>query len=116
LSIWQQNLNKSLNAQLDLLNSLDPRKYDIVAVQEPWLDKLGRMRASGKWEVVYPTRHTDKPGKIRSILFISKNISTDSWTDIDTGMQGISAIHLRHDNGDIDIFNVYNDCSHSQAL
>ena len=42
LWIWQQNINQSLEGQLDLLHSLKADRYDIVAIQEPHIDFLGR--------------------------------------------------------------------------
>ena len=39
--IWQQNINRSVEGQLDLLHSLETNKYDIVAIQEPHVDFLG---------------------------------------------------------------------------
>jgi hypothetical protein len=56
LRIWQQNLNRSLEGQLDLLQSLKDNDYDIVALQEPHIDFLGRTRANPHWTVVYPKR------------------------------------------------------------
>ena len=38
LQIWQQNINKSLEGQLDLLQSLKENNYDIVAIQKPHID------------------------------------------------------------------------------
>ncbi|KIJ39724.1 hypothetical protein M422DRAFT_174834, partial [Sphaerobolus stellatus SS14] len=84
LKIWQQNTNRSLLAQTELINSLPVDEFDIVALQEPWLDWLGRTRASRHWEVVYPTRHRDNPRDTRAIILINKHISTNCWTDIDT--------------------------------
>ncbi|KIJ27730.1 hypothetical protein M422DRAFT_271092, partial [Sphaerobolus stellatus SS14] len=94
----------------------DVAKYDIIALQEPWLDRLGRTRANKYWEVIYPIRHRDQPDKTRSILLINKNISTNCWTDIDTGSQDVTAIWLEHGTGSLDIFNIYNDCTHSRSL
>lgn len=99
-----------------MITSLDPKDHDIIALQELWLDHLGRTRASRHWTVVYPTLHLDKPGSTCSLMLINKNLPTDSWTDIETGSQDITAIRLQHGNGYLDIFNIYNDCNHSRSL
>ena len=46
LCIWKQNINRSLEGQLDLLQSLKADKYNIVAIQEPHIDFLGHTRAN----------------------------------------------------------------------
>ena len=61
LQIRQQNVNKSLMAVLDLLNSALPEKSDIITIQEPYIDFLGNARANPKWYTVYPkTYYSDK--------------------------------------------------------
>ena len=41
LQIWQQNINQSLEGQLDLLQSLKANNYDVVVIQELHIDFLG---------------------------------------------------------------------------
>src|ERR1700733_13261664 len=57
LRIWQQNLNRSLEGQLDLLQSLKAADYDLVMLQEPCIDFLGRTRSNLHWMVIYPRQH-----------------------------------------------------------
>ena len=45
ITIQKQNTNKSLIAQLDMLQQLDPEKLDITAVQEPYLDVRSKCTA-----------------------------------------------------------------------
>ena len=71
LRIWQQNINRSLEGQLDLLQSLQANKYDIVVIQEPHVDFLGRTRANPYWLVIYPRLHLDNPKKTRSVTLIN---------------------------------------------
>ncbi|KII91391.1 hypothetical protein PLICRDRAFT_105097, partial [Plicaturopsis crispa FD-325 SS-3] len=54
LKIWQQNLNKSSKAHFDLINSAVHKDYDILAIQEPYLDSFANTKATSKWRVVYP--------------------------------------------------------------
>ena len=70
LRIWQQNLNQFLEGQLDLLQSLKDDNYNIVALQEPHIDFLGRTRANPHWTVIYPKRHLADPNKTRSIILM----------------------------------------------
>jgi len=112
-TICQQNPNKNLNAQLDLLHYLDPKDYDIIAMQEPWIDHLGHTRAGPRWEVQH---HLDNPKKTRAALLINKKISTNTWIDIPTGSQDVSAVKFTKDQEDLYLFNIYNDCNNSDSL
>ncbi len=38
LRVWQQNLNKSNVAQQDMLSKIFTTDYDIIALQEPYID------------------------------------------------------------------------------
>lgn len=100
LRIWQQNINKSLIGQLDLLNMVDSQKYDIIAFQEPHVDFQNDSRATAKWRSILPTPYnTDQSRRMRSI---------DSYD--------ITAIRISGPEYDLFLFNVYNDCTHSQSI
>ena len=66
LRIWQQNLNKSPDAQSDLIHKIND--YDIMLIQEPYIDFLGNNRATRAWTTLYPTRHRDEA----SVLVIGR--------------------------------------------
>jgi hypothetical protein len=55
VKIWQQNLAKSNTAQQEMIAAATPNKWNILALQEPWIDHLGKTRANPKWSMVYPT-------------------------------------------------------------
>src|SRR5258707_10057690 len=55
VKIWQQNLGKSNIAQQEMIVAATPSKWDILALQEPWIDPLGNTRANSKWCIIYPT-------------------------------------------------------------
>ena len=63
LWIRQQNVNKSLVAQGDLLHQLDPKEFEIVAIQEPYLDCNHNMRANLHWYTLHPKEHYVEPEK-----------------------------------------------------
>src|ERR1700761_8529581 len=80
LRIWQQNVNRSLVAQLDLINNADPQHYDIIAIQEPHIDFQNDMRASQKWRAVLPTPYSaDKDMRMRSCTLINAELNSVEW-------------------------------------
>ena len=77
LRVRQQNINKSLTATSEMLPKCSPDQYDILAIQEPHIDFLGNARAMPNWYSVYPdTHYREKEKRTRSMLLISKTIST----------------------------------------
>jgi hypothetical protein len=69
----QQNVNKSLISQLDLLVSLKHNTYDITAIQEPYIDFNGKSQANRQWITVYPNTHNDHPQATRALILINTN-------------------------------------------
>ena len=63
LQIQQQKVNKSSVVQGDFLHQLDPRLFNIEAIQEPYLDHNHNTHASPHWYTVYPKEHYVQPEK-----------------------------------------------------
>ena len=116
LQIWQQNLNRSLEGQLDLLHSLKAEKYDVVMIQEPHIDFLGHTRANLHWLVLYPTNHLDNPKKTRSVILINCNILTNNWEGLNIISNNVMGVHLHGQFGAIYLFNIYNECGNNESL
>src|SRR3984957_13397574 len=80
LCIWQQNTHKSQTAQDYVINTARPEDWDIIALQDPWIDTLGRSRASQYWRVIYPANYyKEEKTRVRSVLLINTNICTDCY-------------------------------------
>jgi exonuclease III len=116
LRIWQQNLNKNLGAQHDVLHSADPQKFDIIALQELHIDFLGRTRANPHWYVIYPTDHLQNQKATRSVILVNKKSATSSWAQIAVQSQDVTALKISGKGVEISLYNIYNDCNHSAAL
>ncbi|KZT18523.1 hypothetical protein NEOLEDRAFT_1080091 [Neolentinus lepideus HHB14362 ss-1] len=64
LCILQENLNKSLIATFDLLNQPNLHKnWDIILIQEPYIDTFKNAKATRAWTVIYPTNHLNRSEK-----------------------------------------------------
>ena len=116
LQIWQQNLNRSLEGQLDLLHSLKANEYNIVVIQEPHIDFLGCTRANPHWTVMYPNKHLDNPAKTRSVILINCNILTNNWDGINLVSNNVTGVCLHGQFGVIHILNIYNNCENNRSL
>src|SRR6266481_4376798 len=120
MCIWQQNLNKSDKAHYDLINTPLHKSWDILALQEPYIDKLGNTKANSQWHVVYPTSHLANDVTCRSVMLLNAAqpaLDINSWTQIHVAdTNDITAIQLQTSKGRVTIFNIYNDCHHSNML
>src|SRR5882724_3205860 len=116
LLIHQQNMNKSLVAQGDLLNQLNPDNYDIAAIQEPYLDANHNSRAMHNWYMIYPKEHYITPSCTRSIILVNKWIATNAWVQVDLGSPDITAVSIKTGRGRVLLINLYNDNEQQQGL
>ncbi|KAL7277809.1 hypothetical protein ACG7TL_002174 [Trametes sanguinea] len=116
LRVWQQNLNKSADATADLLHSASPENYDLLAIQEPYIDFLGLTRATHHWYVVYPSGHHDTVERSRSVILVSKKLSTNSWSPVNLPSPDVTAISIITGDSTVHLFNLYVDGSHDRAI
>ena len=116
LSIHQQNVNKSLIAQSDFLNQLNPDIYDFTAIQEPYLDSNHNSRATPNWYTVYPKEHYITPSRTRTIILVNKRLATDTWAQVDMGSPDVTALVVNTGRGKVWLVNMYNDIGWHQGL
>ena len=116
LRIWQQNLNKSLTAQLHLLNTASPKDWDILLLQEPWFGNTVT-RATHSWRVLYPDiYYENKTSNLQSIILINTNISTDCYEQIQLRSTDVTGMRIVTGAGPVTVLNVYNDCNHNATV
>jgi hypothetical protein len=100
-----------------ILNTANPADWDVIAIQEPWLDALGNARGTRYWRVLYPSNHLhDGSSRPRSILLVNTNIATDSYISLNIPNSDITAIRFQGNHGFLSLFNIYNDCTHNDNL
>lgn len=118
LRIWQQNLNKSKEAQLDLLSAAKPSDWDLILIQEPYLDNaLNNTRANHHWVVHYPPTHRlEGQARTRSLILINKSIPSDSYKLLPIFSPDVTGIELTTDDGRLTLFNIYNSCSDNASI
>jgi len=118
IKIWQQNTRKSLDVQLLTIHAAR-NNYDILCIQEPHFDHLNATQATLVWRLVTPTgwNRSDLVEKThRAIILVHERIPTNSWTQIDIDSPDAVGIKLVSEGAEISIYNLYNDCTHSDTL
>lgn len=117
LCIWQQNLNKSLAAQLTLLNGPIVAQWDVVVIQEPTIDhRLCLTKANSHWRVVYPTHKFTLDATPRAVMLVNTKISTNNWEQIPFPSKDIVIVKFRSAQGACTLINIYNDGTHNRTI
>ena len=117
LRIWQQNVHKSKTAQAYVLNTANPKDWDVLAIQEPWFDSFGNSRGTQYWRVIYPANfYTEGHARVRSILLINTNLSTDCYSALPVMHSDITAVRFKGDNGYLSLLNIYNEITNNDTL
>jgi ribonuclease HI len=116
LRIWQQNLNRSFDAQTHLLHCADPSKWDVLLLQEPYIDFLKKTRSNPYWRVIYPDIfYADHSPALRSVILVNTNLPTDCWEAVQIPSTDITAVKFTTTAGTVTIFNIYNSCTDNNS-
>lgn len=116
IRILNQNVNKSLECQTDLLNRLDNAHYDIITIQEPTFDFQRDSRATRKWIAVYPWKNALTEERSRAMILVNTELSSNNWTALPIDSLDIAGVELTGDFGKIRIFSIYNAQEHNRNL
>src|SRR6266481_1308585 len=117
LRIWQQNLNKSDKAHYDLINSPVHKDWDLLLLKEPYIDSFGNTKAMSRWHTIYPSMHLSNDAVTRSVILVNAALDTNAWAQISLeGSDDITIIQFCLPRGRLTIFNIYNNCLHSNTL
>ncbi len=102
----------------ELINNIQGKKWDIVLIQEPYIvNHFGAtVLTATNYRSVYPEDRGRNSTTVRSVIWVSNLLDTKNWENINIlNTNDITAIQLRGDFGKITIFNIYNDCTHSNT-
>ena len=95
LHIWQQNLNKSRVVQEDLINSKVYKQFDMLILQEPFIDSYGNTKATCNWRVIGPTLFLSCSHVIRSVILVRSSMDTNWWAQISVpSTRDVAAIQI----------------------
>jgi len=117
LQIMQINLNKSKTTHQELINSVKSKNWDIILIQEPHINNnFGGISTPTNYRPVFPEDRGRNGMPVRSVIWVSSLLETKSWENINVpNTNDITAIQLRGTYGKLTIFNIYNDCTHSNS-
>ena len=117
LRIWQQNVHKANAAQEYIRNTARPKDWDVIALQEPWLNTFNNSRENPYWRVIYPVNHLlDGQDHTRSILLVNANISSDCYVILPIMHSDITAVQFKGEHRNLTLFNIYNEITNNNMI
>ncbi|KAJ7649309.1 hypothetical protein B0H17DRAFT_958470, partial [Mycena rosella] len=116
LAIWQQNLDRGLDNQQILLETMGRDRYHFAALQEPYIGRNRETRANTWWTAVYPSGHKTSNERERAVMLVNRSLSTNAWSQIHIPCPDVVGIELRGDFGTLRVINIYNDGGHDESL
>ncbi|KAI0784693.1 hypothetical protein C8Q75DRAFT_723902, partial [Abortiporus biennis] len=95
-------------AQEEILRTANEEGFELVLLQEPWIDSFGKTRGSSHYCLLYPpTVYTDPASPFHSVILIRTTVPTNSYIFLPVPHKDITALRLHTTLGDISIFNIY---------
>ena len=68
-------------------------KYDLLVLQEPFVDGYGNTKATRHWRVVYPTSHLSDLAPSKVVILVSTKLDTNTWLQMHIlGTRDLAAI------------------------
>ncbi|KAG2056119.1 hypothetical protein BDR06DRAFT_880710, partial [Suillus hirtellus] len=117
LRIWQQNLNTSMVTQESLLNYPITKHWDVIIIQEPYINFLQNTKANHRWHVLYLTQHYTHPQKHSyTITLVNANLDTNIWNQITFPSSDIVILQISSEISKFTIFNIYNNGGYQDTL
>lgn len=116
LRIVNINVNKSIDAQTDFIQRLDPEEWDIVCIQEPGFDFRDTSRATLKWTAVYPKAHDPKTARTRAMILVNADLPKTNWKELPVNSVDVAAIQVTSENGKVRIFSTYNNQQNDASM
>jgi len=106
-----------MDAQQHVINSANPNDWDLILIQEPYLNHLSNSRANHHWVVVYPPTHAiEGSARTRSIILVNKNIPSDTYDILPIYSADVTGLRLRTQAGEFTLLNIYNSCTDNHSI
>ncbi|KAI4520977.1 hypothetical protein EV122DRAFT_209018, partial [Schizophyllum commune] len=110
-------MNKSRFAALTQANRPLHTEWDIICLQEQYMNSYDNIVASSRWRPVYPSQWSSNRRRSRSVILVNAALDTNSWRPIEVpGTHDITAIQIETVAGRTTIFNIYNDCANNATI
>ena len=104
-------------AQFDLINAPLHKEWDVLLLQEPYIDSFGNTKATSRWHVLYPSSHLADGLTCRSVILVNSSLDTNAWAQVPLeGSNDLTVIQFWLPQGRLTVFNIYNDCTHQNTL
>ncbi|KAF8804017.1 hypothetical protein BYT27DRAFT_7108375 [Phlegmacium glaucopus] len=101
-----------------MLHSVE-NEYDMICIQETHINFQAFSRATGVWMAVYPTgfKHdVNSEDRPRALTLVHTRLSMNVWTQVPVNLLDMSYQHIKGEQRTLNVYNIYNDCTHSETV
>ncbi|KIK37783.1 hypothetical protein CY34DRAFT_92142, partial [Suillus luteus UH-Slu-Lm8-n1] len=102
-----------------MLRSLDLNEFDLVCIQEPFLNPINLANTSNLrtyWDVLYPTDHHTSPNRMQVIILVNKRLSKNNWHIIPIKSSNVMALEFTGTFSKVRVYNIYNPCDSDHTV
>jgi len=101
-----------------LINKPLGTNWDLLLIQEPYITPLGHIRTPNGFTIIAPQdRFLDNSDQPRLVIWVNSKLSSNTWKAINIPVNNdLTVIQIMTSDSRLNIFNIYNDCTHSRTL
>ena len=86
-----------------------PNNWDLIALQELYLDSIGLTRVNSFWNVIYPSnKNLEIQNRVRSVILVNTKIYSEQIQQITIPSNDITAIKISTAARTLILINIYN--------
>ena len=109
LRVKSLNCRKQPEVLKSVLNTADPSVWDVLCIQEPPITLLALPSfRHARWNLLTPTEARSGTRQIRSAIYVSHALPSDSYTQIPAKSLDITAIQFSFFDFSFSLFSIYN--------
>ena len=58
------------------------KEWDVLLLQELYIDSFGNTKATSRWHVIYPSSHLTDGPICRSVILVNALLDTNAWAQV----------------------------------
>ncbi|KAG1801121.1 uncharacterized protein BJ212DRAFT_1286859, partial [Suillus subaureus] len=90
--------------------------FDIVTLQEPFINTLGNTKATPDWNIIYPMHRFTHNKRSCTVTLIHKQLDTNNWRQILFPSLDVVVIQMQGTFGKLTIVNIYDNSKKREVL
>jgi len=98
------------------MNNTKQEEWDIIVIQEPYINPYGNIYSNCHFHIIYPTTKTTSEDRYQTTTLISIFLDTNSWTQIAFSFSNMVVVQITGPFGTCTLFNIYNSSDNNDTI